>query len=577
MHIIFGIVLVLLAIWLFVIVVWIAFVYFIRFLGLIFALSVVVAAVTFAVGLVWGIILPCRVVRGATGARGVIATPQRVRDGQVFRTGPKNAAANFGWDLAWPLYSPHQLRNDATAVRNESGWLASEIVRRTRTWWPRPDAWYLKAVLKPLWLVVLGIPTYGLCLGIWAGLLGWLAIHSLLGIIVSFTQKATMILLRGREARFMKKQRAAVRCTHCYRSTVMPSYRCSNKQCSVIHRDVSPGPLGVRTRICECETRLPMTAVAASRALTAVCPFCAEDLPERSGVRRVVVIPVFGSVGSGKTQLLSTMAVELHGKSQNAAESLDFTPLNQAAEGFLTAAIDEATVGRAPNKTQHVERPEGYPFLVTYSGGDFELQLMDAAGESFVSSEDSRSLGYLDISDTLLFVFDPLALPEVGEQLALGANPQQVQIAQGSPNDAYGSVVDRLRDGGDDFRGKHIGVVVTKADVVASIMPQDALPETSDEIRDWVYRHGGDALIRRIEMDFTHVAFFGTDAVQSGSAEGPFHPLRVVDWVLMNHGGASMYPLITDLKAQAPSEPDVSSEANSDGQSHSQREKEAAK
>jgi hypothetical protein len=542
MPIIIGIIAAILAIWLLVMIVWIAFVFFVRFLGLLFGYSVIVAAVTFAAGLVWGLVLPFRVLRGTSQTVGAIATPQRVRAGEVFRSGPKNASANFGWDLAWPLYAPHQLRYDAAAVRVESRRLAAEIVRRTRTWWPRPDAWYGKAVMKPLWLVVLGIPTYGLCLGIWTGLFFWLAIQGIFGVVVSFCQRVTMLLLRAREARFMKKTRAAVRCTQCYRVTVMPSYRCLNDQCTVIHRDVSPGPLGVRTRICECDARLPTTAVAASRTLTAVCPFCDEDLPQSSGTRRVVVIPVFGSVGSGKTQLLSTVAVELHNRSVDARESLTFTPLNQAAHGFLTAAIDDVVVGRAPIKTQHVERPEGYPFLVDYSGGEFELQLMDAAGENFVSAEDSRGLGYLDISDTLLFVVDPLALPEVGEQLALGTNTHVAPIAQGSASDAYGSVVDRLRDGGDDLRGKRIGVVVAKADVVAAILPQDALPTSNDGIRTWLYSHGGDALIRRIEMDFNHVAYFGTDAVSSSSIDALFHPLRVVDWALMNHGGTSMYP-----------------------------------
>jgi hypothetical protein len=542
MPVLIVIVMVLVACWLLMLLAWVAFVYFVRFLGLIFGYSVVVAALTFAAGLGWGIVLPFRVLRGRSRTVGDVATPQRVRDGAVFRSAPKNASANFGWDLAWPLYAPHQLRYDAVALRAESRRLAGEIVQKTRSWWPRPNRWYLKAMTKPLWLVVLGIPTYGLCLGIWTGLILWLVIQGLFGAVVSAAQGATMLLLRAREARFMKTQHAAVRCTRCYRSTVMPSYRCSNDACSVVHRDVSPGPLGVRTRVCVCETRLPMTAVAASRTLTAVCPFCAEDLPQSSGTRRVVVVPVFGSVGSGKTQLLSTAAVELHNKSLDATESVSFTPLNRAAQGFLTAAVDEASIGRAPNKTQHVERPEGYPFLVDYSGGDFELQLMDAAGESFVSAEDSRTLGYLDISDSLLFVFDPLALPEVGEQLALGATPQHAPVAQGSASDAYGSVVDRLRDGGDDLSGKRIGVVVTKADVIAAIMPQDALPEQSDGIRTWVYGHGGDALIRRIEMDFDDVTYFATDAVQSTSAEDPFHPLRVVDWAVVGHGGATLYP-----------------------------------
>lgn len=529
--------------------IWILGILFIRLLGLIFGYSVIMAGFAFIAGLVWGVVLPLRILRGRSRRQLVVASPQLVRDGKVFKNDPRGTSKAFGWDPAWPLYVPYQLRFDTAAVRAEAKGTASNILAKTRTWWPRSDRLLLRPILAITKFLVMGISIYALILGLFSGTLLWLIIVAVFQATTTFAQWLTIKVLRLREARFMKRNSAIIRCTHCYRETAMPSYRCPNPGCARVHHDVNPGPLGIRTRICECEATLPLTVASASQVLTAECPFCTEELPQGAGSRRVVVAPIFGSVGSGKTQFLSTAAISLYRMSEEQTTKTEFTALSHAAHQFLATSLDEMDAGRAPMKTQHSERPEGYPFLVSSPDSDFELHLMDAAGENFVHADDSRSLGYLDISTSLVFLHDPLTIPEIREQLSLSGINHNVQVAQGQGNDAYGSVVDRLRDSGENLNQKKLAVVVTKADIIAQILPGEPVPAGSAGVRDWLYAHGNDNLVRRIEMDFQNVEYFAVNSSPDSTFTSAMHPLRVIDWVLKNTGGMSMFdgPAVSEL------------------------------
>src|SRR5699024_4159451 len=110
----------------------------------------------------------------------------------------------------------------------------------------------------------------------------------------------------------------------------------------------------------------------------------------------------------------------------------------------LTAATTVFS-GRRVGKTAWDDRPEGVPLILSLGERQIEMQIMDAAGENFVSRERSQALGYIDTADTLLFVLDPLALPVVQERLRRAGEADSVPLAQGDQEDAYASVVDRLR------------------------------------------------------------------------------------------------------------------------------------
>lgn len=320
----------------------------------------------------------------------------------------------------------------------------------------------------------------------------------------------------------------------------MPSYVCSDAECSEVHRDVSPGPLGLRSRICVCAEVLPMTVSEAAKTLTALCPYCDKVLPPGSGGRRVVVAPVFGSVGAGKTQFLAASLAALRRRSRQDPGDVTVAALSDAASDMLATAVNAVESGGMVHKTPVQAQPSGAPFLIERAGEDLELHLMDASGEKFVRSEESRSLAYLDIADTLIFLLDPLALQEMREKLVISGLPREIQVAQGTADGAYGSVVDRLRDSGDDLRKKRLAIVLTKADVVNAVVPDTPIPGESEGIRDWLHEHGGDALVRRSELDFAQRRFFAVDSAHVLGPDSPLQPLRVMDWVVSNHGGAPL-------------------------------------
>ena len=71
------------------------------------------------VGLLYGVTVPLRVLRGKGRAPFRQLTPQDVVDGTAFRAKARGEARHYGWDRAWPTYFPYQARQDAAGVRAE--------------------------------------------------------------------------------------------------------------------------------------------------------------------------------------------------------------------------------------------------------------------------------------------------------------------------------------------------------------------------------------------------------------------------------------------------------------------------
>ena len=106
-------------------------------------------------------------------------------------------------------------------------------------------------------------------------------------------------------------RRTTSRCPRCYAVTVTPSYLCTNTGCLVMHRDLTPGPLGIFRRRCACGTTIPSTVRQGGKHLVAVCQSCRRELPKGSGTRQIMFLPVIGAVASGKTQYLSGALISI--------------------------------------------------------------------------------------------------------------------------------------------------------------------------------------------------------------------------------------------------------------------------
>jgi hypothetical protein len=500
--------------------IWVAVAAIVRVFAWVLVFWVAAFAVGLALGILTGVVLPPRVLRGKAEEKPEIATPDDVVAGKVLGDAPKGQAKHFGWDRAWPVYNPHQAKLDANAVMAQT----KRVVKGAFTWLFSMDPMLA-------WVAVLLPPFVGFAIGAWISILAWYLVMGLLGGIVYLIQQIGVLSYRSFDRLTRRRNKATLRCAKCYRVTVTPSYRCANTKCSTIHHDVRPGPLGTVHRRCGCGTRIPATVGSAARHLVTVCPFCLQDLPKGSGTRRVLPVPVIGAVGAGKTQFLASGAVELEKRVKRLSGSL--TPISSVAETFLNTAAAATSSGQRMDKTAWEDRPEGLPLILAVSGRELEVQLMDSAGENFVDWERSQALDYIDTAEVLLFILDPLALPRVTELLRLANQGGTVPIAQGDPEDSYASVVDRLRAQDVRLGTKSLAIVLTKVDVLQTLLGADAIdPSDGVSIKAWLRANGADGFVRRVDQDFKRISYFAVDSYGTRDGLDPLHPVRVLDWAL---------------------------------------------
>ena len=498
-------------------------------------------------GLVTGLVVPLRVLSGRSRTKPEIATPDGVVAQRVITHPPRGFAKHFGWDRAWPEYNPYQARRDAAAVHAETKLLLSRLWKAVGGSAGKHDPSApdeeekkdlglalsaLMAVPRIVWAVCVPIPYAGFALALYASFIIWFLTMLVIGGAVYLCQQAWTLGYRWWDRGRMFRVRAVVKCPHCYETNPRPSYRCPNPGCAIVHHDVSPGPLGVVKRRCACETSFPTTVGAASKVLVALCPSCGEALVEGSGARRTVQLPAFGSVGAGKTRFFAA-ALTAAGR-QLASSNGSLEGLNAEAEGFLRASARAVDAGTATEKTIHTMRPEGRPVKLTDASGKvLELQVMDAAGESFTSLQATEELTYVNSARTMVFVLDPLALPRVRAEMGAAHGLPDVLVAAGDQEEAYASVVDRIRSEAVDLAKRHRAVVLTKTDVLRRLPSGRSLdPETSEGVRDWLVGVEQDGFVRRIESDFRDVRFFAIDSLVLREPHDPLNPLRVIDWAL---------------------------------------------
>lgn len=497
-------------------------------------------------GLVTGLVIPFGVLRGRSATKPEIATPGEVVAGKVMKGQPRGFARHFGWDRAWPEYNPYQAQRDADAVRTETRIILARVWTKVSGNVRKPSldtsgsgakkvgnisASVLKTVPGIIWGTFVPIPYVGFVLGTWASFAIWYLLMLVIGGAVYACQQVWTLGYRWFDRGQMFAERASVCCPFCYEANPRPSYRCVNPDCEIIHHEVSPGPLGVIHRRCACGTSFPTTVGAASKVLVALCPSCGAELSDGSGARRTIQLPAFGSVGAGKTRLFAAALTAAEQQLTTGSGSL--VPLNAEAAGFLKASAQAIGAGTATDKTIHTMRPEGRPIMLTDpSGKVLELQLMDAAGESFTSLQATEELTYVNFAQSMMFVFDPLALPRIQLELRADGSLPAVLVATGDQEEAYSSVVDRIRSEGVDLRKRHLAVVLTKVDILRRLPSGAGIDPTSLGVRDWLISQQRDGFVRRIESDFGDVRYFAIDSLVLRDLHDPVNPIHVFQWAL---------------------------------------------
>lgn len=499
-------------------------------------------------GLLWGLIIPVRALHREEDEEGL---PLLVARGAI-KTLPQPKLGTGGWDYAWPNYFPHQFRQDVDNVRSQTGRTANGVIAFGWTRFPSKDyiydwPWYLKWIKLVGYVgafLIFAVPSSICWLGIWISFCIWRAIMFVVSSVVSAVQRVISVIMRAAQKRSMARDHVDVRCYSCYRVSAIPHLECHT--CAWIHEDVTPGELGIIRRHCGCGDIFRLSVRRSARKMRSLCPHCHTELPAGSGSRRLVVVPMVGSVGAGKTQFLLAGAASLAQFCEG-----NFKALTVDADDFLREAQSVIAGRVSPSKTPERDRPPTLPFVMEQKDEELEIQLVDAAGEKFVNMERNQTLGYLDEARAMVFVYDPLTLPAVAERVA-GSGGRNVPVAQGKASDAYGAAVDRLRNLGEDMRSRALYVVVSKADIVGkSFGPGEPVPVGSDAVRDWLHDNGADAFIRRIGADFTDVTYFMVDSRTRLTPDAPHHPLRVLNAVA-EAAGARPLAELEPLEGGAP-------------------------
>jgi hypothetical protein len=488
------------------------------------------AIIALASGAVAGVVLP---VLSYTGrySRPEITTPEAVAAGRVLK--PRSGSHNrFGWDRAWPLYLPHQGLRDATAVRSGALDLSNRVIAFVRSLWWRPGdggaRTAVAVVTGVVWVLVVLPALIGALVGLAVSVVAWHLVLAVAGGGLTAVQALVIGIRRTIETTLRTQRRTTSRCPRCYAVDPTPSYLCTNTGCLVIHRDLNPGPLGVFYRRCACQAKIPATVRRGGHHLVAVCPTCRRELPKGSGTRQVMFLPVIGAVASGKTQFLSAAVMSIADRVK--AHNGEFTAISPTSRAFLKAAEAAVTTGRRVAKTPWDDRPEGLPFRLTQGTVDKEVQLMDAAGEAFADGDRSRALVYFDTADVILLMLDPLALPKVMPLYDASDLAGSVSVADGDPTRSYRSVVERLKAEHVDLSGKHLGVVVTKADIIHELLGEDVLDAgDGGAVRRWLSSRGLDDFVATIESDFGTVGYFAVDSYGQHDPEDALHPFNVLD------------------------------------------------
>lgn len=461
------------------------------------------------------------------------ALPSKLKRGEVLGEGPRGEMHGHGWDKAWPTYFPHQAKTDFHVVVARMWRISLTFLRWPwrviASVWNRADG-----LIRWLWwvpIIVAMVPLLAIPFTIFSILLIVLSC-AFMGVLY-LVMAAIAVVSRGVGMAYgfldrskRKRESRTLQCTStaCYRTTLVPGFRCPG--CGQVHRLLVPGPLGIFSRLCECGTKLPTTASRASKLqFTVVCPYCDVELGVTAGSRPTVLVPVIGPVGAGKTTFFASA---VQGMAELAsAKGGSFEPGNPVAGQFLQLV---RSGGMMPKTA--VGRPEVMAFEARTDGEVHDLQLVDAAGEHFVNWDSSQQLTYIDSASAWVLIVDPLMFSEVRARLEEeGVHIGTTLIGSGDMRDAYASVVDRYKASAGSLRGKSLAIVLSKADVLAQVPEWEGLG-SPESVRELLLQHGGRNLLTGAELDFSKIDYFAAESRTREGLDPRRDPVAVIDWAL---------------------------------------------
>ncbi|SPT57003.1 TRAFAC clade GTPase domain-containing protein [Actinomadura madurae] len=357
-----------------------------------------------------------------------------------------------------------------------------------------------------------------------------------------------VLVLAAVERGFMMYGRILQTCPHpfCYERIGLPEYECPG--CGARHPHLAPGAGGAFRHVCRCGARLPTTVPLGRFRLAAYCPHCGGRLPERIGRVRVEPLPFVGGPAAGKTTFMVLGIRALHARARAVHGRLAFVEQRHAQA--YAGAIREFERGGRLAKTGP-ELPLATMVDVELPGRARRiLYLFDPAGEHYTGATEVRSLRYLDHSEALLFIVDPLALPQLRRTLTGDERAFVDEAAASSeedPADTLQRVLNELRSRPDQGRQKRVAVIVTKTDLLTRTEIGRGLDDT--DLREWLGRVGLGNTVRALDQVAAQVRYFA-----SGLGTEPAGVADLLGWVtgLPAAGASNGDRPLTDAPQELP-------------------------
>lgn len=387
-------------------------------------------------------------------------------------------------------------------------------------------------------LLVTGPVGVAVVAGLGVGTVAWMllltavaALHALTVLAAQAVARVAIGLLRlADSAMRLGRGVRSTTCSNCYAPIDYPAYACP--VCRRLHHDIRPGRYGVLRRRCACDRhRMPTLMILGSHKLTAYCAACNDVLPDGTGYHEELLVPLYGGRGAGKTQLMAAMMAHLlaegHGGPDSGRTKLADDPTRSAytaLENTLRSADRAEATGPGLPRAHALRLAD-----------DRMLLFFDAAGERYLSPEQTGQLTYANVARTALFVLDPLAVPAFRDLLS-AAEAARLASAPASavpPDKVFGILLKSLLGMGVLVDRSRLAVTVSKTDLVGGCAVLADRIEHSDWVHDWLagpLELGN--LVRTMENHFAEVRFFLHAAVldERGRPDPSIAPL--VEWIL---------------------------------------------
>jgi len=350
----------------------------------------------------------------------------------------------------------------------------------------------------------------------------------------------TVGVLRLAEGARRRIRRTAYECPHDHERFPLPVYVCPG--CGAEHRQLVPGRWGIFRRECACgEVALPTSVLGGRQRVPQRCP-SGHPMSGLIGFAETLRIALVAGPRAGKTTYLAGAMLEFEGVASEKRLAVDVL---EESSGAYAEVVGRLRGGRLPDKTQI----SGNPALVTeIQGADRSrvLYAYDVAGESYQSSDEIRSLRFLEVPSGLILLVDPFSIPRVAEEHAeeLASSGDAVRPSPEEPIRVFERTAAALVEAGVDPADIPLAVVIGKTDAFAVGTEIESLrPENGEEApRAWLEAKGAGNFVRAVQGEFRQVRWFACSAlgrVPTPEDQRPFQPEGATApllWLLSKRG-----------------------------------------